>query len=358
MSNRLINETYALRGLPPTQKSVLALYANHANADGRAWQSADTTMGETGLRERCVRGAIQALREQELLVPDGHVRGSVRYVVCPQNWKGERAPGAPRDEEKPEPGPETQPARSAAQPASGAMQPARSAAQPARGAPKPTEPSRTNNNPVVDCSFSEMEEKDSRSNEEMLEALQQVRDHYCEVTGDRNSFHPREESMGMERLAEALKMREGDLGEAVELMQGAIDTVDSWPKRSGPVKWRGIFVTTGTFEKWARDANDKLDRRPPPPMPKTQEELDATELVCALTRTTRLCHQPAGPSWTLGQEFIESGRVRQELERHVEGMPAQDAITLLNGLTSADSVRTIVGPATIPEQPVDIGEFF
>ena len=177
-----------------------------------------------------------------------------------------------------------------------------------------------------------------------------------DLTGDTISFHPREETMGMERLIEAVRMREGNLEEAVELMIGAIDTVDSWPKRSGPVKWGGIFATAGTFEKWARDANDQLDRRPPPPMPKTQAQLDAENVGSAIVAVMRYFpHQP-----TIEWSMLEYPRIKQELRRHVEGLPANEAIALLGSLKTVEDVRAIVGPEPVPKHETvpDAGELF
>jgi hypothetical protein len=211
---------------------------------------------------------------------------------------------------------------------------------------------RTNNN-VVD-SVSSMEENPSPSEEEMIEWLQKVKDQYCEITGESpNSFHPKQDAMGLARFREALEMRHGNLEEAAELMIGVIDSVDRWPKRSRPVRWDYIFADADKFGNWVENTNIKLDRRPAPTMPKTQEEIDAQKLNANINQAARLCQKPTGPDWTLGQQFGEDSRVWKALRRHVADMPVSDAVAILNGLATGDDVRAIVGPVAIPE-PVAI----
>jgi hypothetical protein len=195
--------------------------------------------------------------------------------------------------------------------------------------------------PVVDSTIIQMEEKRLPPDEEMLEAVQEVLDHFYEVTGeDRNSSHPKYEAMARARLRDALKMRDGNLDEGVELMTGAIDTVDRWAKRTGrgPVNFKGIFATTGSFEKWAEDTNVQLERRLPPPPPETQEEIEAKDLQTAVWRAMRLFPDQPGTEW-----FCESIRIRQELDGYVKKMPFKDAMGLLNGLKTEADVLAIVG---------------
>jgi len=189
------------------------------------------------------------------------------------------------------------------------------------------------------------------SDEEILGALQVVKAHFCEVTGySQNSFHRKEEDMGLARLRDALNMRQGNLEEAIELMTGVIDSVDRWPKRSGPVRW-SLFATTGSFEKWARDANDRLDRegRRRVVMPKTQAEIDAQQIVRAAVRARRLCRIPA--DWKISQTMSEEIRIDRALEAHVSALPVSEALERLGDLKTEEAVRQIVGMSELPAVP-------
>ena len=182
-----------------------------------------------------------------------------------------------------------------------------------------------NNKSVVVDSLSEMEE----------ESIQQVWDHFCCLTGqDPDSFSTKQRANGAARLKDALGMREGDLGEAVELMTGAIETVKAWPKRKGPVRWEALFGDTATFEKWTRDTNDKLNKRVKwVEVPPSQEKIDREAVSAAIWRVIRLVAKG---------DLLAEVRISTEIRRHIEGMPAKDAVAMLDGMTEED-VRRVSG---------------
>lgn len=71
------------QGISPTQKLVLVCLADHANGDGLAYPSAKTISGETGLKDRAVRGALDALYSKGVIRRAGEpVNGAVqRWIV-------------------------------------------------------------------------------------------------------------------------------------------------------------------------------------------------------------------------------------------------------------------------------------
>lgn len=77
MSMAALRWARASRGITPTQKLVLLILADAANADGVCWNAAPSIAEETGLSDRAVRTALHDLIEA------GAIAGTMRSGVRP-----------------------------------------------------------------------------------------------------------------------------------------------------------------------------------------------------------------------------------------------------------------------------------
>ena len=81
MSNRALTWAWSVRGITSTQKLVLIRLADAANADNEVWHSAQVIAADTGLKDRAVRYALDALEAGHLIAGERATGKAARWTL-------------------------------------------------------------------------------------------------------------------------------------------------------------------------------------------------------------------------------------------------------------------------------------
>lgn len=336
MSWQMVKFVLEAPGLTPSEKAVATVFAYHAKADGtEAYPSMNTVAYMAGYSDpRSARDVVRDLEKKGILLPTlkskgGRPRcGSRTGNTATSHYAFNLNYGKDNTSENPERAirVKEEKTRSVRR-----NNPEDMTQQPGAYAPTNSTEQSKNNSELLSDSHDQMEGEVSYSPAQLNEALESVIEHYREATGiDRENFPSIKSEGRLVVLEEAIAMRNGNLGEAVELMMAVIDKAVAQQERKGeaPPSWFYCFKNRDTFRGWAVEVCEELDRKKllawkPEPSPEDKHE---SAMLNTAIRAANLLHPE--------DQFMERLQAQARIREYLEANPEE--LETVGGMSKAE----------------------